>query len=389
MTDLFEPLPFIPLEAAADALGVQLRSLTDEARAGRITLAAYQQGWSFSQEEHLDVTDVPGWTRVPSFHMPGEFPTMRPGLVFLPEDAGHLAVTRGAVLVSQVFDPTERVRYSLARPEHLVVADLVLDRATFDGLFCPVSLGGGANTDQGPCDADGPDPEDTTSISTGEGKGDARGHRRAAGTGQEPDAGIAALAPSMIRQEMIWTISFGGEQCRLHERIGKIPVNTGLCYVAELVKRPREPIPAVQLEAIAKSRALTRAEIAEAERGIAEIDERTIRETATELRRLLHDAKRARADGKFPEADRLEAEAEKLTSYLGRYTDRRGRPRYSGGRRKKAGTNVQKAIKRALAKIRTAGGMEELATHLEESLRGGYRPCYMPLDDPGWRVGID
>jgi hypothetical protein len=389
MTDVFEPLPFISLEDAAVALGVPLRSLTDEARAGRITLAAYQQGWPFRLEEHLGVQGYPGWSEVPSFHVPGALPTIQPGLVLLPEDAGHIAVTRGAVLVSQVHAPAGGVRYSLARREHLVVADLVLDRATFERLRLPASLDDVSKTAPGPGGAERPKPEDTASFHAGEGSGDARGPRGVAAMDQEPDAGTATLAPSMIRQDMIWTISFGGDQCRLHERIGKIPVNKGLRYIAELVSRPRELIPAVQLEAIVEDCALTRAEIAEAERSILGIDEQAIRETATELRRLRTLEEQARVDGRVPEAERLKGQADALASYLGRNTDQRGRPRYSGGRRKKAGTNVQKAIKRALAKIRTARGMEELATHLEESIQGGARPSYMPLDDLGWKVGID
>lgn len=87
-------------------------------------------------------------------------------------------------------------------------------------------------------------------------------------------------------------------------------------------------------------------------------------------------------------ASNYEDEVDQLTSYLKKSTDHRGRPRYEGGRGKKAGTNVQRAIKRVIEKIREQG-MRELAEHLSDSLEGGRRPCYRPATDPGWRVEIN
>lgn len=393
MTDPFEPLPFVPLEAAAASLGVELRSLTDEARVGRIDLAALQQGWHYAREEHLDVLGRPGWSELPSFHLPGEHAALPPGLVLLPADAGHFAHTRGEVDVFQVFDTTRAVRYTLVRPERVVVADLVLDRATYDRLRQPVRMGGATSTDPESPTAAGTEVSGTSAPGTADPIMGAVTRADAPESviepGQQPDADAAPPDPSMIRRDWVWTISYGGKQCRLHERIGRISISKGLRYLAELLKRPRFPVSAVELEAIINGKVLSRAEVVEAERGIPRIDEQAIRESGEALLRHQIGAEQARDDGRSEDAERLEALADEVFNYIRQNTNRHGTPRYSGGRGKQAGTNVMRAIGRVVQKLRDEKGMAELALHLEETIEGGRRPCYRPHKPPVWTIGID
>jgi hypothetical protein len=181
-----------------------------------------------------------------------------------------------------------------------------------------------------------------------------------------------------------WSIHYGGTVCRLRDR-------AGLAYLATLLERPHEDIPALTLAAgdaapDGSAPAVDRGELAAGIPGdLGEVlDPRArteYRERLEDLSAELDEAEQAHDVGR---AERVREEREALVEALGSAFGLGGRARRAGSPAERARVRVTRAIRQTVDRIRAVDA--DLGDHLTRSLRTGTFCCYAPPTPTSWTV---
>jgi hypothetical protein len=160
-------------------------------------------------------------------------------------------------------------------------------------------------------------------------------------------------------------------------------------YIAELLRRPRTPIDADTLVGTAHENADASPEASEervvlagaALPGIPMTDAKAIKAVKAELSKRKGELKDCPADD--ARSTQLQREISQLQNYLVQVKGQHGRPRTTGGITSRARSRVKHAIDRAITRI--AEQHLPLANHLQDSIRTGNSPVYMPAEVPDWQ----
>ena len=184
------------------------------------------------------------------------------------------------------------------------------------------------------------------------------------------------------RGTKVWTLCFDGTTVH-------VPELAGMNYIAELLRRPRTPIDADTLVGTARESADASAEVSEqrvvmasaAMPGIPMTDAKAIRAVKGELAKRKEELKDCPADD--ARSAQLQREISQLQNYLAQGKGQHGRPRATGGITSRARSRVKHAIDRAITRI--AEQHLPLANHLQNSIRTGNSPVYMPTEVPDWQ----
>jgi len=184
------------------------------------------------------------------------------------------------------------------------------------------------------------------------------------------------------RGTKVWTLSFDGTTVH-------VPELAGMNYIAELLRRPRTPIDADTLVGTAHENADASPEASEervvlagaALPGIPMTDAKAIKAVKAELSKRKGELKDCPADD--ARSTQLQREISQLQNYLVQVKGQHGRPRTTGGITSRARSRVKHAIDRAITRI--AEQHLPLANHLQDSIRTGNSPVYMPAEVPDWQ----
>ena len=150
---------------------------------------------------------------------------------------------------------------------------------------------------------------------------------------------VAADEGLLSRQGRGWLVQVG-------ERRAVVPALVGMTYLAELVTRPGQPVPAKTLA--------TGGDEARLDLRHDVIDTRARDAYAERARELAADLAAAEADNDLGRADRLRMEVDALVEQLEAATGLGGRPRAFADDHERARTSVRKAIKRAIDEVAAA-----------------------------------
>jgi len=189
---------------------------------------------------------------------------------------------------------------------------------------------------------------------------------------------------TLAREGEYWTFDYRGTISRLRDR-------TGVSYLARLLERPHEPLPALLLAAAVegdgdRTPASARRELPV--RVVADLgevlDERAraeYRARASELRAELDEAEQRHDLGR---AERLRHEIAMLDEMLGAALGLGGRPRRAGSPAERARLNVTRALHGAIERVQALDG--RLGAHLVRSVRTGTYCSYAPPEPTRWTV---
>ena len=177
----------------------------------------------------------------------------------------------------------------------------------------------------------------------------------------DPAGPAASFARAASGQ--VWTITYGGREVQL-------PAAVGLQYLWVLVQHPDRPLSLAALHAAATGRPSARfgGDDLDDDEGLAALKAR-----ATEL---AGEAREAREAGDGGAAERLTEELRDVTAQVLAAQGRAGRPRKLGDQSDSQRTSVQKAIERAVERIRTHH--PGLADHFAASVTTGREVTYAP-----------
>jgi len=185
------------------------------------------------------------------------------------------------------------------------------------------------------------------------------------------------------RGTKMWTLSFDGTTAHVADFVG-------MNYIAELLRHPRTPIDADTL--VATTRENTDAPVETVEErvvkagaampGIPLTDAKAIKTVKAELAKRHRELKDTSASDETTRA-KLQLEISQLQDYLAQVKGHHGRFRTTGGIASRARSRVKHAIDRAIAKI--SEQHLSLANHLQNSIRTGTSPAYMPTELPDWQ----
>jgi hypothetical protein len=167
----------------------------------------------------------------------------------------------------------------------------------------------------------------------------------------------------------VWRIDFNGTT--LH-----VPDLKGLWHLRELVSRPHEFVPALDLIGASTDEAMPRGDTGPI------LDRQAIREYRRRLAELDDELDAAVVRGDADWEAKLSVERDALIAELKRATGLRGRPRRAGSPAEKARLNVTRTIRHAIADL--SKRCPELAAHLDESIVTGVSCCYEPLTNVVW-----
>jgi hypothetical protein len=180
----------------------------------------------------------------------------------------------------------------------------------------------------------------------------------------------------------VWTLSFEGTTAHVADLVG-------MNYIAELLRHPRTLIDADTLVATVRENTDTASETPEervvmagaAIPGIPMTDAKAIKAVKAELATRKGELKDCAADD--ARSALLQREISQLQNYLAQVKGQHGRPRATGGITSRARSRVKHAIDRAITRI--AEQHLPLANHLQDSIRTGNSPVYMPTEVPDWQ----
>lgn len=143
----------------------------------------------------------------------------------------------------------------------------------------------------------------------------------------------------------------------------------GFSYLRELLRRPQQPVAALDLVGAGKGVA--------AESGLGELlDKRALSEYRRRLRALDHELAEAEEWSDIGRVDSIRSERDALLNELARATGLNGRVRTTGSSQERARVAVQKAITAATNRIATID--EPLVQHLRATIRTGLTCVYEP-----------
>ncbi len=213
---------------------------------------------------------------------------------------------------------------------------------------------------------------------------------------QHPELAAGALAqsaPAPSREEPgprgvferegdYWTLAYAGEVVRVRDL-------RGLGYLAALLVRPHDSIPALDLIAeVGPQEIGAGREAPAALSGDAGelLDGEARRAYVARLRELSAELEQARDDGDLGRAERLAAESELLQQELSRAFGLAGRARVAGSAAERARVSVTRAIRKAIDQVERVH--PALGKHLRQSVRTGRLCSYEPTLDtaPGWKI---
>lgn len=197
----------------------------------------------------------------------------------------------------------------------------------------------------------------------------------------EPRTGLTNGA-LFRRDGPVWTLQFDCKSVQVGDLVG-------MEYIAELLRHPRTPIEADSLVAVRREDTGGPVAIAEARvvsataamQGIPLTDAKAIKAVRTEMARMKGELKDSPADDET--RTKLQLEIAQLQDYLAQVKGRRGRSRTTGGIAARSRSRVKHAIDRAITRI--AEQHLPLANHLQDSIRTGNSPVYMPTEVPDWQ----
>jgi tetratricopeptide (TPR) repeat protein len=193
----------------------------------------------------------------------------------------------------------------------------------------------------------------------------------------------AADASSMSCEGEYWTFLYRGHVSRLRNR-------AGMSYLATLLERPHEEVPALSLTAGFASARTSRATESDAQGGswsddVGEmLDPRAraaYRERLEDLQGELDEAERAHDVGR---AERARAERESLQQTLSHALGLGGRARRTGSPAERARVRVTRTLREIIDRLNTAS--PALGEHLARSIRTGSYCCYAPSEVERWMV---
>ncbi len=179
-----------------------------------------------------------------------------------------------------------------------------------------------------------------------------------------------------------WTISFGGEACRLKDA-------RGLCCIAYLLRNPGVEISVIDLAQIGEATGAsligepgtpTRRDLGDAGPMLDAAAKADYRQRLEELREELEEAERLNDLGR---AQVLRAELKSVTAELSAAVGKGGRDRKAASHIERARSMVSKRIKISMHRIRRAN--PALASHLAEYFRTGYYCAYLPDRPVHWQ----
>jgi non-specific serine/threonine protein kinase len=196
--------------------------------------------------------------------------------------------------------------------------------------------------------------------------------------------GPSDAAESSFRKEGdCWALRFAGSEFRvLH--------TAGMAYIAELLRRPYERVPALALVTGPPTpsnpgleRELSRELSVSRDRGVdAGVDAQAVLTYKNRLRQLRSELEEAEKNHDQGRIERSQAEIAFLTDEIQRARGYRGRSRRIASQSERARVNVTRAIKVALRKIHEHDA--RLARHLSSAIRTGGHCTYSP--EPSTRI---
>jgi predicted ATPase len=167
----------------------------------------------------------------------------------------------------------------------------------------------------------------------------------------------------------VWRIDFNGKSVHVADL-------KGLWHLRELVSRPREFVPALELIGASSEEPIPRDDTGPL------LDREALRQYRKRLAELDDALDDAAVHGDAKRQAQRSAEREALIAELKRATGLGGRPRRSGSPAEKARLNVTRTIRHAIIDLSTK--VPELAAHLDESIVTGVSCCYEPLTNIAW-----
>jgi tetratricopeptide (TPR) repeat protein len=194
---------------------------------------------------------------------------------------------------------------------------------------------------------------------------------------EEPPA-LASTRGVFEREGDYWTLAHAGEVVRVRDL-------RGLSYLAALLARPHDSIPALDLIAEVAPRELEAPAAFTGDAGeLLDADAR--RAYVARLRELSAELEEARDDGDIGRAERLAAESELLQQELSRAFGLTGRARVAGSAAERARVSVTRAIRKAIDEVERVH--PALGKHLRQSVRTGRLCSYEPTLEtaPGWKI---
>jgi len=181
--------------------------------------------------------------------------------------------------------------------------------------------------------------------------------------------GEPTLRASLQPEGGVWRIEFNDTSVH-------VPDLKGLWHLRELVSRPREFVPALQLIGASSEEPIPRGDSGPV------LDREALRQYRRRLAELDDDLDAAVVHGDAAGQAERSAEREALIAELKRATGLGGRTRRSGSPAEKARLNVTRTIRHAIADLSTR--VPELAEHLDESIVTGVSCCYEPRTNIVW-----
>jgi hypothetical protein len=151
----------------------------------------------------------------------------------------------------------------------------------------------------------------------------------------------------------------------------------GFGYLRELLRRPRQPLTALDLAGAGTGVAV--------ESGLGDLlDQQALKAYRQRLRDLEHEAAEASQWSDIGRLDLVRAERDALLAEVGRATGLSGRSRTAGSSQERARVAVKKAISAAITRV--AAVDEPLGGHLRACIHTGLSCSYEPGsgENPGW-----
>jgi hypothetical protein len=186
---------------------------------------------------------------------------------------------------------------------------------------------------------------------------------------QSPKQSATADEAIFRREGKVWKVSFLGKTILL-------PDSRGMGYIAELLRSPHRPIPAIQLAGL-DSQISTIAPMS----GMPLADERALKQVHARVAALQAELEQLPENDWLRRGDRRE-ELLKLQAYLQGAENVRGEPRETGGVAERARKAVTNAINRAIFDI--SAQHPELGQHLA-AIKTGSELIYLPASIPNWQ----
>jgi len=201
-----------------------------------------------------------------------------------------------------------------------------------------------------------------------------------------PPAAVACDGNAYTREGEYWTVTYNGVACRLRDR-------AGFTYLAALLERPHEELPALILTNGSKTPSSANTQGAKLLRGRSPADptdmrdERVRDEYRERLQDLAEEIEAAERDNDTGRVEYLRTESERLRGALAAVLGFGRRARRASAPGERARVRVTRALREAINRI--AAVHADLGAHLSRSVRTGTYCCYTPSEPTLWQVGRD